>query len=69
MHKKVELLGKRNICNILVRPTDSNGLIVIKLKRDLKYEILMFILCRYTQMSHTRPQIRNTKNSVRIFPF
>ena len=26
-----------NIWNILPRPADSNGLIVIKLKRDLKY--------------------------------
>ena len=26
-----------NICNILPRPADSNGLIVVKLKRDLKY--------------------------------
>ena len=26
-----------NICNILPRPSDSNGLIVVKLKRDLKY--------------------------------
>ena len=26
-----------NICNILSRPADSNGLIVVKSKRDLKY--------------------------------
>ena len=26
-----------NICNILPRPADSNGLIVVKLKRNLKY--------------------------------
>ena len=26
-----------NICNILPRPADSNGLIVVKSKRDLKY--------------------------------
>ena len=27
-----------NICNILPRPTVSNGLVVVKLKRDLKYK-------------------------------
>ena len=27
-----------NMCNILPRPADSNGLIVVKLKRDLKYK-------------------------------
>ena len=26
-----------NICNILSRPVDSNRLILVKLKRDLKY--------------------------------
>ena len=26
-----------NICNILPRPADSNRLIAVKLKRDLKY--------------------------------
>ena len=26
-----------NICNILPRPADSNRLIVVKFKRDLKY--------------------------------
>ena len=26
-----------NICNILPRPTVSNGLVIVKLKRDLKY--------------------------------
>ena len=26
-----------NICNILPRPADSNGLIVVKLKRELKH--------------------------------
>ena len=26
-----------NICNILPRPADANGLIVVKSKRDLKY--------------------------------
>ena len=30
-------IEKANVCNILPRPTDSNGLIVVKLKRDLKY--------------------------------
>ena len=28
-----------NICNILPRPAGSNGLIVVKLKRDFKYII------------------------------
>ena len=27
-----------NICNILPRPAVSNGLVVVKLKRDLKYK-------------------------------
>ena len=27
-----------DICSILPRPADSNGLIVVKLKRDLKYK-------------------------------
>ena len=26
-----------NICNILLRPADSNGVIVVKLKRDLQF--------------------------------
>ena len=26
-----------NICNLLTRPSVPNGLIVVKLKRDLKY--------------------------------
>ena len=30
----IELAG---ICNVLPRPADSNGLIVVKLKQDLKY--------------------------------
>ena len=32
MYERGELLGKGNICNIFLRPADSNGLIVIKLK-------------------------------------
>ena len=31
-----------NICNILPRPADSNGLIVVKLKRDLKYRVYVY---------------------------
>ena len=31
------LIETANICNILPRPANSNGLIVVKLKRDLKY--------------------------------
>ena len=27
-----------NICNILLRPADPNGLFVVKLKRDLEYK-------------------------------
>ena len=27
-----------NICNILPRPAVSNGLVIVKLKRDLKYK-------------------------------
>ena len=30
-------IESKSICNILPRPADSNGLIVVKLKRDLKY--------------------------------
>ena len=52
---------KSSICNILIetsniystlpRPADSNGLIVVKLRRDLKY--IMFILSQYAQMPCT----------------
>ena len=42
-----------NICNILLRPRVSNGLIVVKLKRDLKYRghiyfeaVLQHIVCQ-----------------------
>ena len=31
-----------NICNILPRPADSNGLIVVKLKQDLKYRVHVY---------------------------
>ena len=31
------LIEAANICNILQRPADSNRLILVKLKRDLKY--------------------------------
>ena len=55
MHKKVELLGKRNICNILVRPTDSNGLIVIKLKRDLKYEDYVYFVPVHPNVTYQAP--------------
>ena len=30
-------IESENVCDILPRPADSNGLIVVKLKRDLKY--------------------------------
>ena len=33
---------KKQICNILTRPADSNGLIAVKLKRDLS-TVVMFI--------------------------
>ena len=31
------LIEVANVCNILPKPSVSNGLIVVKLKRDLKY--------------------------------
>ena len=31
-----------NICNILPRPADSNVLIVVKLKQDLKYRVHVY---------------------------
>ena len=34
----VEIIEEANVCNILPRPSVSNGLIVVKLKRDLKYK-------------------------------
>ena len=44
-----------NTCNILPRYTDSNGLIVVKLKRDLNLSTkVMFVLSQYAQMSYTR---------------
>ena len=35
-------LKNSNICNILPRPTISSGLMVVKSKRDLKYEGRVF---------------------------
>ena len=45
-----------NICNILQRPADSNGLIVVKLKWDLKYRG-----CVYFELVHPNdiPQALN----------
>ena len=42
-------IASANICNILSRPTDTNGLIVVELKRDLKV-----IWSQYSQMTYTR---------------
>ena len=42
-----------NICNILLRPAVSNGLIVIKLKRDFKYS-LIYILNLFVRTLYTR---------------
>ena len=32
-----------NMCNILPRPADSNGLIVVKLKQDLRYRGYVYL--------------------------
>ena len=53
MHGKVEFakikdsicnipIEAANICNILPRSADSNGLIVVKSKRNLKYKRCLF---------------------------
>ena len=39
-----------NICNILARPAHSNGLIVVKLNRDLKYR-------GYVYFEQVRPNV------------
>ena len=36
------LIEAAEICNILPRPAVSNGLIVVKLKRDLKYRVHVY---------------------------
>ena len=42
-----------NVCNILLRPADSNVLIVLKLKRDLKYRRLC-LFSASTPICHIR---------------
>ena len=49
-----------NICNILPRLADSNGLIVVKSKRDLKY-------IGNVSLEPVRPNV--TKHSMMIFLF
>ena len=61
MQGKEEFFIKSTICNIsivavnkyniLTKSTDSSGLIVVKLKRDLK---ILIILSQYTQMLYIR---------------
>ena len=36
------LIEAAHICNILPRPADSNGLIVVKLKKGLKYRAYVY---------------------------
>ena len=53
-------IEKANICNILTRRANSNGLIAVKLKRDLS-TVVMFIFCQYILMSCTTKLSKNTQ--------
>ena len=79
MHEKEELakikgsicnisIETANICNILPRTTDSNGLIVVKLKRDLKYRGYVYFepVCPnviYQALNYLKPHNKFYENS------
>ena len=59
-----------NICNILPRPADSNGLILVKLKQDLQYRCyIYFEPVRPNVVYQALNCLKQTINSMRIFPF
>ena len=59
-----------NICNSLPRPADSNGLIVVKLKQDLKYRGYIYFEPVCPNVTHQAlSYLKHTINSMKIFPF
>ena len=66
MHGKVEfskikgsicnvLIETANVCNILSRPAVSNGLILVKLKSDLKYRGILKCILRTSSPTYHIP--------------
>ena len=58
-----------NIFNILPRPTDSNELIVVKLKRDLNYRGYVYFEPVRADTIYQALNYLKTINSMMIFPF
>ena len=80
MHRKEEIakikgsicnvpIEAATICNILPRPADSNGQIVVKLKQDLKYRGSVYFEPVRPDVIYQAINYLKTINSMNMFVF